>query len=380
MNGRVGWRALDSGHGTRIHAYTVRRVRVTGHIYLFARTHAPRAVMSTEEAAREDDAGAQVVPAPNDAIHHDGQPRMMHEAALCGKFFSIHGCAYGDDCHFSHVYYPGMLLPPPPAPLPYAYAMGGPQSAGNEKMKTRLCRNFNSPEGCRFGDRCVFAHGEEELRSEETNIALAETTMAMGNMGGFMMPHYGTSGRARRATSKTNTTHISDLPCYGTTTTDTNMFCVILTEHSILVPVHPTHVGIIVGKAGSNLAKVSSLSGAKVSLLGAEHVNPDGNRLLRIAGSPFDVQRAQQLIYSRLSSITMRSKVGGHTRDHRNGKEGGQPKAFKTKMCASWEATGTCSFGENCHFAHGKEEIQSVNQRNTNGTSNANPEAEVDEP
>lgn len=266
---------------------------------------------------------------------------MMHEAALCGKFFSIHGCAYGDDCHFSHVYYPGMLLPPPPAPLPYAYAMGGPQSAGNEKMKTRLCRNFNSPEGCRFGDRCVFAHGEEELRSEETNIALAETTMAMGNMGGFMMPHY---------------------------------------EHSILVPVHPTHVGIIVGKAGSNLAKVSSLSGAKVSLLGAEHINPDGNRLLRIAGSPFDVQRAQQLIYSRLSSITMRSKVGGHTRDHRNGKEGGQPKAFKTKMCASWEATGTCSFGENCHFAHGKEEIQSVNQRNTNGTSNANPEAEVDEP
>jgi len=202
--------ARVKGHRTRIHASIAVRVRVTGHIYSFART--PHTVMSTDEAAREDDAGAQVVPTPNDAIHHDGQPRMMHEAALCGKFFSIHGCAYGDDCHFSHVYYPGMLLPPPPAPLPYAYAMGGPQSAGNEKMKTRLCRNFNSPEGCRFGDRCVFAHGEEELRSEETNIALAETTMAMGNMGGFMMPHYGTSGRARRATSKKNKTHISDLP------------------------------------------------------------------------------------------------------------------------------------------------------------------------
>jgi len=150
------------------------------------------------------------------------------------------------------------------------------------------------------------------------------------------------------------------------------------TEHSILVPVHPAHVGIIVGKAGSNLAKVSSLSGAKVSLLGAEHINPDGSRLMQIAGSPFNVQRAQQLIYSRLSSITMRSKAGGYTRDNRNGKESAQPKAFKTKMCASWEATGTCSFGENCHFAHGKEEIQSMNRKSTNGTSNdANLEAEV---
>jgi len=85
-----------------------------------------------------------------------------------------------------------MMLPPPPTPLPYAYTMSPvPPNVGKEKVKTRLCRNFSSPEGCRFGERCVFAHGEDELRSEEMNIALAETPMAMGNMGGFMIPQYG---------------------------------------------------------------------------------------------------------------------------------------------------------------------------------------------
>ena len=35
----------------------------------------------------------------------------------------------------------------------------------------RLCRNFDSPKGCKFGDDCFFAHGERELRIEEAYIA-----------------------------------------------------------------------------------------------------------------------------------------------------------------------------------------------------------------
>ena len=29
--------------------------------------------------------------------------------------------------------------------------------------KTKLCRDFGSAQGCRYGDRCGFAHGEAEL-------------------------------------------------------------------------------------------------------------------------------------------------------------------------------------------------------------------------
>jgi hypothetical protein len=30
--------------------------------------------------------------------------------------------------------------------------------------KTELCRFFNAPKGCKFGDKCNFAHGEHELK------------------------------------------------------------------------------------------------------------------------------------------------------------------------------------------------------------------------
>ncbi len=32
------------------------------------------------------------------------------------------------------------------------------------KVKTELCRNFNSAKGCPFGDKCNYAHGENELK------------------------------------------------------------------------------------------------------------------------------------------------------------------------------------------------------------------------
>lgn len=41
-----------------------------------------------------------------------------------------------------------------------------PNQANPIKYKTMLCKHFNSPKGCSFGEKCQFAHGPEELRNQ----------------------------------------------------------------------------------------------------------------------------------------------------------------------------------------------------------------------
>uniref|UniRef100_A0A803R7B2 C3H1-type domain-containing protein n=1 Tax=Cannabis sativa TaxID=3483 RepID=A0A803R7B2_CANSA len=101
-------------------------------------------------------------------------PGIGSKSKPCTKFFSTSGCPFGENCHFLH-YVPGGLkvvsqlinaggspaLPPPnrnPV-VPPSY----PDGASPPAVKTRLCNKFSSGEGCKFGEKCHFAHGEWEL-------------------------------------------------------------------------------------------------------------------------------------------------------------------------------------------------------------------------
>jgi len=52
----------------------------------------------------------------------------------------------------------------------------------NPKYKSQLCKNFmeKGPEGCRFGDCCVFAHGAHELRIAQKHDVVAKTRRSRG--------------------------------------------------------------------------------------------------------------------------------------------------------------------------------------------------------
>lgn len=39
------------------------------------------------------------------------------------------------------------------------------QGPGNPRYKTMMCKHYNTPQGCSYGDKCQFAHGPAELRS-----------------------------------------------------------------------------------------------------------------------------------------------------------------------------------------------------------------------
>ena len=53
----------------------------------------------------------------------------------------------------------------------------------NPKYKSQLCKNFmdKGPDGCRFGDDCVFAHGSHELRVAQKDDILTTSRRPRGN-------------------------------------------------------------------------------------------------------------------------------------------------------------------------------------------------------
>ncbi|XP_042507678.1 zinc finger CCCH domain-containing protein 44-like [Macadamia integrifolia] len=100
----------------------------------------------------------------------------MEVKNCCSRVLSTSGCPFGESCHFLH-YVPGGLsslglspvvsLPATSATAAQRKQLGpiGNPSAAVGGFKTRLCNRYNTPEGCRFGDKCHFAHGESDLRS-----------------------------------------------------------------------------------------------------------------------------------------------------------------------------------------------------------------------
>ncbi|KAB1226697.1 Zinc finger CCCH domain-containing protein 14 [Morella rubra] len=94
----------------------------------------------------------------------------------CGLIYytldcSTAGCPFGESCHFLH-YFPGgynavaQMMNLAPAVPAVSRSMAGPpamQNGSTPAVKTRMCNKYNTAEGCKFGDKCHFAHNEWEL-------------------------------------------------------------------------------------------------------------------------------------------------------------------------------------------------------------------------
>ena len=57
---------------------------------------------------------------------------------------------------------------PVAAPMP---VMNAPKGPSNPRYKTTLCKHFGTPQGCSYGDKCQFAHGNKELRLNNNPMA-----------------------------------------------------------------------------------------------------------------------------------------------------------------------------------------------------------------
>ncbi|KAL3519157.1 hypothetical protein ACH5RR_021746 [Cinchona calisaya] len=253
----------------------------------------------------------------------------------CTKFFSTSGCQFGEGCHFLH-YVPGgikavtQILGNNPA-LPAAVRNpvvppSFPDGSSPPAVKTRLCNKFNTAEGCKFGDKCHFAHGEWELG--KPTAAIHEDTRTAGPVSGRFggrlestPPEFGAAGGfGASATAK--------------------------------ISVDASLAGAIIGKGGVNSKHICRATGAKLAI--RDHESDPNLRNIELEGTFDQIKLASQMVRElivNVSSLT-RPPVKSH-----GTKGSGPANNFKTKICDNF-AKGTCTFGERCHFAHGEEELR----------------------
>ncbi|XP_078438145.1 zinc finger CCCH domain-containing protein 14-like [Wolffia australiana] len=252
------------------------------------------------------------------------QPGLGSKSKPCTKFFSTSGCPFGEGCHFLH-YVPGgisavaqMTHLPNHSPLGHPMAPAMPPQPPPPAVKTRLCNNFSSPEGCRFGDKCHFAHGEREL-----GMPILPTRGGAAG-GRFEPPPPAAASFGAEATAK--------------------------------ISVDASLSGAIIGKGGVNTKQICRLTGAKLSI--REHESDPGLRNIEMEGSFEQIKQASAMVRELIVNLS----GGGRPALAMGGKLGGgaaypQGGNFKTKICENF-VKGTCTFGPRCHFAHGPAELR----------------------
>ncbi|KAG8648865.1 zinc finger CCCH domain-containing protein 14 [Manihot esculenta] len=252
----------------------------------------------------------------------------------CTKFFSTAGCPFGESCHFLH-YVPGgynavaQMMNLPPAVTPVSRNMAAPPAIPNgsapSAVKSRLCNKYNTAEGCKFGDKCHFAHGEWELGkliapSHEDPRAIGTVP---GRMGGRMEPpppgpaaSFGASATAK-------------------------------------ISVEASLAGAIIGKGGVHSKQICRQTGAKLSI--REHETDPNLRNIEFEGSFEQIKQASSMVSELIASLSSANAPGktigapaGHAHPGSN---------YKTKMCENF-TKGSCTFGQRCHFAHGAAELR----------------------
>ncbi|KAL1550017.1 zinc finger CCCH domain-containing protein 14-like isoform X1 [Salvia divinorum] len=250
----------------------------------------------------------------------------------CTKFFSMAGCPFGENCHFLH-FVPGgfkavaqmMNLSPTPALKTPAGPPPNQNGSSSVAVKTKLCNKFNSAEGCKFNDKCHFAHGERELgrpiaHSQEDPRAVGPVTPYFGARA--EPPVQGlAAGFGASATAK--------------------------------ISVDASLAGAIIGKGGVNSKQICRQTGAKLSI--RDHETDPSLRNIELEGTFEQIKQASTMVRELIVSIG-----SGNAPGKTLGGGGGPPTPgsnFKTKLCENF-SKGSCTFGERCHFAHGAAELR----------------------
>ena len=97
---------------------------------------------------------------------------------LCKHFGTPQGCSYGEKCQFAHgeeelKHIDGNMLT-----QNYMMQMNNKQKdAMNYKIVK--CKNWEKDKTCKYGAHCTFAHGDSELRNKSDNLMQMQSNMGI---------------------------------------------------------------------------------------------------------------------------------------------------------------------------------------------------------
>lgn len=221
------------------------------------------------------------------------------------------------------------LAPAPPPPSRNIAAPAALNGSSASSVKTRVCNRFNSAEGCKFGDKCHFAHGEWEIGkpiapSHDDPRAMAPIP---NRYGGRMEPPPPPPPGPASSFGASATAKIS---------------------------VDASLAGAIIGKGGVNSKQICRQTGAKLSI--REHESDPNLRNIELEGTFEQIKEASAMVRELIVNV---SRTGPPKPTGGSGGPGHAPPGsnYKTKLCDNF-TKGTCTFGDRCHFAHGAAELR----------------------
>ena len=99
-----------------------------------------------------------------------GQGNPRYKTVLCKKFMSTQSCPYGEKCQFAHGEQELRPFNGQAPNMMYTMGMGSKNQNNMLNYKIVKCKNWEKDKTCKYGIHCTYAHGEEELRNKADNL------------------------------------------------------------------------------------------------------------------------------------------------------------------------------------------------------------------
>ncbi|KAL2609153.1 hypothetical protein R1flu_027726 [Riccia fluitans] len=220
--------------------------------------------------------------------------------------------------------------------------------------KTRLCLRFSTPEGCRYGDKCRFAHGKSDLRPMPApSVRSLGSSIDSRSSNGGDFSRQSSMARSVDSISLLYPSNVSNNGSYQTEPSSPASapgFGFESSSTSKKISIGAAFAGAIIGKAGANVKQINRLTGAKVSI--REHGTDPNMRNVEMEGSLEQIEQASEMVRQYMQNKELLSSRAAALGS----------RSFKTKLCKNF-VQGTCTFADRCHFAHGAYELRVANLR-----------------